>query len=589
MERYEMYELFVKKIMELYSIILQPIDNIYKKIAIINYKKIFNMGNDVTFGKFYYRLLKGNKNMGIVYTPEEIARYIIENTVKIDDLIDNPYIKIVDPACGCGNIIIPLFKHLYKMYMENMETINNKNKMLLNKDNVKEHIIKNNIYGIDIDSIATKILSIDLFQISGVVCSENILNMDFLMDEIHDKFNIFLGNPPYIGHKTIEKDYSKQIKEKYREVYKDKGDLSYCFFKGAIVNSEPKFKVSFITSRYFMESQSGENLRKFIVDNFNVVEIVDFYGIRPFKGTGIDPVILFLKDKSSNGAEKVKVIKPMDKSKEDKKAFVNSFFLKKGNLYNSYFVDSKELGEKRWILREEKELNIFRKIQEKSTFKLKDICESYQGIITGCDKAFIVTHEDIVKEQLEESIIKPWIKSSFIEKNCVKTLDKFIIYSNDIEDISNYPNINNHLMPYKKKLMNRRECIKGIRKWYELQWGRNSDIFKKEKIIFPYKSKDNRFALDKGSYFSADIYSIVLKENSDFNYNFLLFLLNSKIYEFYFHSFAKKLGEDLYEYYPNTLMDMMIPKKFSTKNYDENCLYEYFNFTEEEVNIIKNK
>ena len=47
-------------------------------------------------------------------------------------------------------------------------------------------------------------------------------------------------------------------------------------------------------------------------------------------------------------------------------------------------MDSKELGEKRWILREEKELNIFRKIQEKSTFKLKIInilCYPFQYII----------------------------------------------------------------------------------------------------------------------------------------------------------------------------------------------------------------
>lgn len=584
-----MYDIFVKNIKELYTIILQPIDNIYKEIAILNCKNIFNIEQQLTFGEFYYKLLKNNKEMGVVYTPEEISRYMVENTVKIHDIIHNPYIKIVDPACGCGNIIIPLFKHLYKLYTENLGEINKTNNIALNKDNIKEHIIKNNIYGIDVDSIAVMILSIDLFHLSGTAYSDNILNMDFLTDEIGIKFNVFLGNPPYVGHKTIEREYCQKVKEKYGEVYKDKGDLSYCFFKAAVLNSNSNFKLCFITSRYFVESLSGESLRRFIVDNFNIIEIIDFYGIRPFKGTGIDPIILFLEDRNRVRTDKIRVEKPIHSTKDGKKEFINSLFLNKGSVYNSFLIDREKLGENRWILRDEKELNILRKIEEKSRFKLKNICESYQGIITGCDKAFIVSDEEIIKEGLEKNIIKPWIKSSYIDKKSVKNSDKFIIYSDDIEDVNDYPNIKNHLFPFKEKLMNRRECSKGIRKWYELQWGRSSDIFQKEKIIFPYKSKDNRFALDKGSYFSADIYSLVIKENVDYDYDFLLFLLNSKIYEFYFHSFGKKLGEDLYEYYPNTLMDMMIPKKFLTKNYDENCLYEYFNFTEEEINIIKNK
>ncbi|WP_027626908.1 Eco57I restriction-modification methylase domain-containing protein [Clostridium lundense] len=584
-----MYDFFVENIIELYNIILQPIDNIYKETAIINCKNIFNMECNLTFGEFYYNLLKNNKDTGVVYTPEEISKYIIENSVEAQDIINNPYIKIVDPACGCGNIIMPLFQYLYKLYRENLEEINRVNKILLHEKNIKEHIIKNNIYGIDIDKIATMILSIDLFQLSGIIYRKNILNMDFLTDKIGIKFNIFLGNPPYIGHKTIGKDYSKKIKEKYSEVYKDKGDLSYCFFKGAILNSEPNFKISFITSRYFVESQSGEGLRKFIVNNFNIVEIIDFYGIRPFKGTGIDPIILFLSDKNLYNIEKVKIIKPICTTKEGKKEFINSLFFNKSNFYNSFFIEGKNLGQKGWILREERELNILRKIEKRGSFKLKDICESYQGIITGCDKAFIVKDEEIVEEKLEKQVIKPWIKSSYIERDFVKSFDKFIIYSNEIKNIDDYPNIEKHLLPFKQKLMNRRECAKEIRKWYELQWGRKSDIFERKKIIFPYKSKDNRFALDKGSYFSADIYSMVIKENVNYSYDFLMFILNSKVYEFYFHSFGKKLGDDLYEYYPNTLMDLIIPKEFLTKNYDEKCLYEYFNFTEEEINIIKNK
>ena len=77
-------------------------------------------------------------------------------------------------------------------------------------------------------------------------------------------------------------------------MYKDKGDLSYCFFKKALEDLENGGKLTFITSRYFLESPSGEDLRKVLKEVCTIDKIIDFYGIRPFKNIGIDPVILFI-------------------------------------------------------------------------------------------------------------------------------------------------------------------------------------------------------------------------------------------------------------------------------------------------------
>ena len=124
-----------------------------------------------------------------------------------------------------------------------------------------------------------------------------------------------------------------------------------------------------------------------------------------------------------------------------------------------------------------------------------------------------------------------------------------------------------------------------MRQWYHLQWGRNKNIFESKKIVLPYKSSSNRFALDKGSFFSADVYALILNTDRPFSYDYLLKILNSDVYEFYFKSFGKKLGENLYEYYPNNLMKLCIPTEFDFEK--EEDLYKFFNFTDREVNIIK--
>ena len=281
-----MVEAFREKIRELYILILNPIDEMFKLTAIELFKKEFKIQDNKTIGEYYYDSLKINKEKGIVYTPYPIAKYIVENTITSESVIKNPFIKIIDPSCGAGNLLIPCFLHLVNLYKENLKEINKKNKLKLKEEDINDHIVKNNIYGFDIDDIAIKILQIDLFYNSNSSISENLINEDFLLWKEDNRFDIFIGNPPYVGPKFIDKNYSLILKDKFKEIYKDKGDLSYCFFKKALDTLNNKGKISFITSRYFLESSSGKELRKTLNENTRIKRIVDFYGIRPFKGIG---------------------------------------------------------------------------------------------------------------------------------------------------------------------------------------------------------------------------------------------------------------------------------------------------------------
>lgn len=571
---------FIKSIDEIYKLITSSTDSIYKYENINMFKVKFSIPKNDNIYKFYYNNIKGNKEKGVIYTPKDISYYIVKNTISIEDIINNPFIKILDPACGCGNIILPCFLYLKKIFEDNLNDINKKNKIKLKKKDINKHIIYNNLYGYDIDEIAIKVLVIDLFLISGEVKTKNFLRKDFLTEDLFEKFDIYIGNPPYVGHKSVNKQYFKILKEEYGKIYKGKSDISYCFFIKAINNLKDKGKITFITSRYFLESISGKVLRNRLHNDSYVYKIIDFYGIRPFKGVGIDPTIIFLKGKGLKKST-LEVIKPKDNVKTKNKLFFNSC-----NNCNRFSINEKELQDEGWILIDERSKNIIKKIKSKCSNTLEDLCISHQGIITGCDKAFIVSGETIKTKSLETEIIKPWIKSSYIKGKCIRKNNIFIIYSNLIKDEKIYPNIIKHLSKYKNKLLKRRECVRGLRKWYELQWGRNNIIFDENKIVFPYKASTNKFYIDEENlYFSADIYSITIKDESIISYIDLSKILNSKLYNFYFKCFGKKLGMDLYEYYPNTVMRLMIPlgEKF---NKDKD-IYNYFGITSEEIKIIE--
>lgn len=535
-----------------------------------------NQLEKLSLGELYEAFItnKQKKLLGQVYTPEYIINHMITLGISDNEIIENPYFSVIDPACGAGYFLLGAYDKIKQIFEKNYLEIIRRYPELENELNDGFHffILKNNLTGFDIDPFAVFMTKVSLILKGNIKnnIQTNIFNKDILLEKNYDllnfqeetiveesnkeKHDLIIGNPPYIGHKNINKEYRKKLQCEYYDVYLDKADISYCFFKKGYQLLKDNGKLIYITSRYFLEAPSAKGLRKFLKNNYKIEEILDFYGRNVFKGIGISPVILkAAKARSSN--EKILVYR-------DKGDLVSRKAKLEFNIdFEKYYSYQDKLQDSGWILVRENERKLLNKIDTQGEYSLDQISVCNQGIITGCDKAFIVDENTIERDNLEKDICKPWVKNSEVRKYRSIESKRYILYTDLIEDLDVYEHTKKHILPYRYRLEKRRECLTGTRQWYKLQWGRDIEIFKQPKILFPYKASANEFTIEyREMCCSADVYILSLKDNfkNEISLEYLLAFLNSSLFEYYFKSVAKKLNEGMYEYYPNKLMPLKI-------------------------------
>ena len=245
------------------------------------------------------------KEQGIYYTPSYIVDYIVKNTV--GEYIKNHSpeeirkVRIVDPACGSGSFLIRAYKELENYWEQQYGT-----QETLKFDegesfySMKVEILKNNIFGVDLDPKAVEIAQLNLLlQISErkhrlPLLQNNIKVGNSLIDDpsVSDKafkweeefpeimkeggFDIVIGNPPYGADlNMISKEF---LTTKFK---KDKTGNSASFF---IWNSINILKLNgifgMIVPKQLTYITNWKGTRNLLLDNriLHVIDVSEAFG-----------------------------------------------------------------------------------------------------------------------------------------------------------------------------------------------------------------------------------------------------------------------------------------------------------------------
>lgn len=534
------------------------------------------------------------KEQGIYYTPTYVVDYIVKNTIgelAKDKKFDLSKIKILDPACGSGSFLMKAFDYLVTL---DKKKNGDADQMKLDLTGVtatygkKVDILKNNIFGVDLDPKAVEIAQLNLLLKAAEkkhrlpTLQENIKVGNSLIDDpavagnrafkweeqfkdvIADGgFNVVIGNPPYFNIRT-NLELQNFVKNRFPEIYHGQNDVIYYFvMKGLSLLDEVGY-LGFIISRYFMESDSAKKFREFILDKAEIIRIIDFGNNQVFDGANVLTLILILRKNTKQKNNSISIIK----FKDD----VNPKLLNSGLERNpkeniiSLTIKQKSLDSDIWTFYDSTTGNIIKKIEHDS-FNLGKIAKTGAGIQSGLNSVYVVSDEVISKYKLEKTLLRNYVKTMDLKPYLIINRGLKVIRITNSENIDNFPLIKKYLEENQKELKNRYEAKKGICKWYAFAVPRNLDIFdsKREKIITPIYSTSNKFGYDSGkdgeNYLTLSDTAVIQVNDPAYSTKSILAILNSKLMNFYYKKTRKLKREGYFEYLSKTVEPL--PIKYS--------------------------
>ena len=362
----------------------------------------------------------------------------------------------------------------------------------------------------------------------------------FLSVPISEKYDVVIGNPPYIRWKNLEPELKKElaVNKLWNQYFNSLCDYLFIFILKSIEHLNDGGELIFICTEYWMNTTHSVTLRNYMCEHGYISELYHFKEAPLFEGVTASFIIFkYIK----NG------------SKDDD---INFYFFKDKGLPSLEVLKNRECFEikkipqfrknERWLLataNQQKEMRDFEHACEfangffdTSLHRIGDVCDIGNGMVSGLDKAFCLSDVNSLTSK-EKAHLIPVLKAKDLDAFNFMRWSMYIFMPEDItekEFTKDYPNFYARLSVFEKQLNERYQYNRNIPYW-SFVFPRNQKLFerKEEKIFVPCKERISnksyfRFCLaPEGFYPLQDVTCLVKKNTCRESIEYLLSYLNN--------------------------------------------------------------
>ncbi|MGV9008451.1 Eco57I restriction-modification methylase domain-containing protein [Brevundimonas sp.] len=402
------------------------------------------------------------------------------------------------------------------------------------------------------------------------------------MFQLHDGFDIVVGNPPYVRHEKIVKD-KPQLQHHYGSIdkngmplgsYAGTADLFVYFIERGIRLLKPGGCFAYITSNKWYRAKYGENLRHWFNVNARIETLIDFGDADVFHAIAYPTILIAERreDARRGPTSADRAFRALNWQDLGEKAAIEAF----PDLVQTagFHMPQTSLGKDGWQIEPTIKRDLLARIRAAGV-PLSDYVEGrfYSGIKTGFNEAFVI--DGAARAQLiaghpkSAEIIKPFLRGRDVKRWKVQPQDLWLI---KIESSSNvrhpwtglpddeaeavfariWPSVYRWLEGHIEALTKRYDQGKYF---WELRSCDYWETFEEPKIVYPDIYEHQSFAWDVAGHYGGNTsYFIPTNER------WMTAVLNSNVIEWYYRQVSSAIRGGYLRAFSEVMQHVPIPR-----------------------------
>lgn len=365
----------------------------------------------------------------------------------------------------------------------------------------------------------------------------------FLSVPTSQKYDVVIGNPPYIRWKNLEKELKDELSNNdlWNQYFNSLCDYLFIFILKSIEHLTDEGELIFICSEYWLNTTNSQTLRDYIMHEGYISDIYHFKEAPLFEKVTASLIIFrFVKGKMHD--RQINLYKYSQKGMPTLSELLNL------KCFTQEIIPQFQCGEK-WILATEEKQKKLKQFEYKCSYvtdlfnnkdihTIGDFCNIGNGMVSGLDRAFKIPDGIELTPYENKNSIKV-LKAKDLNSYYCNQYSRYIMVQDQMSEnefCRKCPNFAKLLYPYISELNNRYNYNRNIPYW-EFVFPRNLKLFSRkcDKIFVPCKERIShrsyfRFCIaEEGVFPLQDVTGLVRKDSCKESIEYILAFLNTPI------------------------------------------------------------